>query len=97
MANLAPTSKVTIQTDQTREFSNVHNFVKNFVWDPIQSTYWSQSRGASFAPKKVRKRAKQKIKSQGVLRSTVDINLKSSLLCIGYYCIPHREKSPLVR
>ena len=64
MANLAP-SKVTIQTDQTREFSNVHNFVKNFVWDPIQSTYWSQSRGASFAPKKVRKRAKQKIKVAG--------------------------------
>ena len=52
MANLAP-SKVTIQTDQTREFSNVHNFVKNFVWDPIQSTYCSKSRGASFAPKKV--------------------------------------------
>ena len=70
MANLAP-SKVTIQTDQTREFSNVHNFVKNFVWDPIQSTYWSQSRGASFAPKKVRKRAKQKKKSEGVLPSTV--------------------------
>ena len=59
MANLAP-SKVTIQTDQTREFSNVHNFVKNFVWDPIQSTHWSQSRGASFARKKVRKRAEQK-------------------------------------
>jgi hypothetical protein len=54
MANLAP-SKVTIQTDQTRDFSNVHNFVKNFVWDPIQSTYWNQSRGASFAPKKARK------------------------------------------
>ena len=54
MANLAP-STVTIQTDQTGDFSNVHNFVKNFVWDPIQSTYWSQSRGASFATKKARK------------------------------------------
>jgi hypothetical protein len=54
MANLA-LSKVTIQTDQTRDFSNVHNFVKNFVWDPIQITYWSQLRGASFAPKKARK------------------------------------------
>ena len=64
MANLAP-STVTIQTDQTWDFSNVHNFVKNFVWDPIQSTYCSESRGASFAPKKVRKRAKQKIKVSG--------------------------------
>jgi hypothetical protein len=36
MANLAP-STVTIQTDRTRDFSNVHNFVKNFVWDPIQA------------------------------------------------------------
>ena len=62
MANLAP-SKVTIQTDQTRDFSDVHNFVKNFVWDPTQSTYWSQSRGASFAPKNNRKRSKQKKKS----------------------------------
>jgi hypothetical protein len=38
VANLAP-STVTIQTDQTGDFSYVHNFVKNFVWDPIQSTY----------------------------------------------------------
>jgi hypothetical protein len=48
VANLAFTT-VTIQTG---DFSNVHNFVKNFVWDPIQSTYFSESRGASFAPKK---------------------------------------------
>ena len=61
MANLAP-SKVTIQTDQTRDFSNVHNFVKKFVWDPIQSTYCycSESRGASFAPKNVRERTKKR-------------------------------------
>ena len=51
MANLAFTT-VTIRTG---DFSNVHNFVKNFVWDPIQSTYCSKSRGASFATKKVRK------------------------------------------
>jgi hypothetical protein len=38
VANLAPIT-VTIQTDQTVDFSNVHNFVKNFVWEPIQSTY----------------------------------------------------------
>ncbi len=49
VANLAP-GTITIQTDQTGDFSNVHNFVKNFVWDPIQSTYCSQSRSASFAP-----------------------------------------------
>ena len=70
MANLAP-SKVTIQTDQTRDFSNVHNFVKNFVWDPIQSTYCSKSRGASFAPRKVRKRTKKEKDVQGILTSTV--------------------------
>ena len=64
MANLAH-STVTIQTDQTEDFSNVHNFVKNFVWDPIQRKYCSESRGVSFAPKKVRKRAKQKIKVSG--------------------------------
>jgi hypothetical protein len=34
MANLAFTT-VTIQTG---DFSNVHNFVKKFVWDPIQIT-----------------------------------------------------------
>ena len=58
MANLAP-GKFTIQTDQTLDFSNVHNFVKNFVWDPIQSTYCNESRGASFAPKNVRRRTKK--------------------------------------
>jgi hypothetical protein len=54
VANLDP-STVTVQTDRTGDFSNVHNFVKNFAWDPIQSTYCRKSRGASFAPKKVRK------------------------------------------
>jgi hypothetical protein len=54
VANLAP-STVTIQIDQTGDFSNVHNFVKSFVWDPIQSTYCSKLRGASVAPEKVRK------------------------------------------
>jgi hypothetical protein len=54
MAYRAP-SKVTIHTDQTRDFSDVHIYVNYFVWDPIQTTYWSQSRGASFAPKKARK------------------------------------------
>jgi hypothetical protein len=51
VAHLAYTT-VTIQTG---DFSNVHKFVKNFVWDPIQSTYCGESSGASFAPKKVRK------------------------------------------
>ena len=55
VANLAPSSTVTIQTDQTEDFSNVHNFVKKFVWDPIQSTYCSESRGASFAEENLRK------------------------------------------
>jgi hypothetical protein len=73
MANLAP-SKVTLQTDQTRDFSNVHNFVKNFVWDPIQSTYWSQSRGASFAPKKLGNKQKKEKVVQGALTSTVRIS-----------------------
>ena len=50
---------VTIQTDQTEDFSNVHNFVEKFVWDPIQSTYCSESRGTSFAPKNVRERTKK--------------------------------------
>jgi hypothetical protein len=38
VANLAP-STAAIQTDQTGDLSNVHNFVKNFVWGPIQSIY----------------------------------------------------------
>ena len=45
VANLAPIT-VTIQTDQIGVFSTVHNFVKKFVWDPIQSTYYSKSRAA---------------------------------------------------
>jgi hypothetical protein len=45
-------STVTIPTG---DFSNVHNFVENFVWDPTQITYFSKPRGASFAPKIVRK------------------------------------------
>ena len=64
VANLAP-STVTIQTDQTGDFSNVYNFVKNFVWDPIQSTYCSKLRGASFAPRKVRKRTKKRKRRSG--------------------------------
>ena len=44
-----------ILTSTVSTFSNTHNFVKNFVWDPIQSTYCSESSGASFAPKTVRK------------------------------------------
>ena len=66
-------SNVTIQTDQTGDFSNVHNFVKKFVWDPIQSTYWSQSRGASFAPKKTRKYTKKR-KSRSKYSAVVLLN-----------------------
>ena len=73
MANQAP-SKVTIQTDQTRDFSNVHNFVKKFVWDPIQSTY---SRiGANHAArhlrlKKLGNKKKEEKVVQSILTSTV--------------------------
>jgi hypothetical protein len=51
MANLA----FTTVTKQTGDFSNVHNFVKNFIWEPVQSTYCSKSRGVSLTTKKVRK------------------------------------------
>jgi hypothetical protein len=42
-------------TKQTGDFQMSITSSKNFVWDPIQRTYCSESSGASFAPKKVRK------------------------------------------
>jgi hypothetical protein len=66
VANLT-LSIITVQTDQLGDFSNVHNFVKNFVWDPIQSTYCSELRGASFAPKKVIKRSNKQSRSWYIL------------------------------
>ena len=53
------------------EKSNVHNFVKRFVWDLIQSTYCSESRGASFAPKNVRERTKKRKVVQSIVPGTV--------------------------
>jgi hypothetical protein len=41
--------------DNSLPLQSAYNFVEKFVWDPIQSTYCSKLRGASFAPKNVRK------------------------------------------
>ena len=93
MTNLAP-STVTIQTGQTVDFSNVHNFVNNFVWGPIQITYCSESRGASFALNMFEKEQNKTKKSQGVLPGTVRITLRinSLLICLflAKFCMKYQ-------
>jgi hypothetical protein len=58
-------------TIQTGDFSNIHNFVKNFVWDPIQSAYFSELRSASFVPKRFIKSFFFKKIVHGALAGTV--------------------------
>jgi hypothetical protein len=53
-----------------RFFSNLHNYVKNFVWDPIQRTYRVAIRAARhLRPKKFGNNKKKIV--QSVLRGIV--------------------------
>ena len=62
---------------ETGDFSNVHNFVKKFVWDPIQSTYCT-NRAARHLRLKTLLKSKNKIKVvQSMLTSTVFVAVKS--------------------
>ena len=82
VANLAP-STVTIQTDQTGDFSNVHNFVKNFVWDPTLQfkAHIVANRAARHLRLKTLEKEQNKTKkSQGVLPGTVCIVLYIDIL-----------------
>jgi hypothetical protein len=79
LANLAPIT-VTIQTDQTGDLLNVHNFFKNFVLDTIQTTYCSKS-GSALDPEKVRKSYKHTRPVFGIRNQRFEKRYKVPAVC----------------
>ena len=70
VANLAP-STVTTETDQTRDFSNVHNFVKNLVWAQFKAHIVVDRAARHLRLKTLEKEQKKEKVVQGILRGTV--------------------------